>query len=145
MVISVPAERPRASVIIAAAARGPLLQRCLERLAAVASPAVPFETVVLLDGADEGEAERLRSRAPEAIIEASAVELGFAGALNRARERARGEFLVSLHDDAEVEPGWLESLVAAADADLGRALWGASRCTWTGACRRPGGSSCRPA
>jgi len=52
-----------------------------------------------------------------ALIEASRVELGLAGALNRARARARGEFLVSLHDDAEVEPGWLEALVAAADAE----------------------------
>jgi len=117
-VIALPApRRPRASVIIAAGARGPLLERCLERLADVASGTVPFETIVFLDGAGEEQAERLRARVTGALIEASRVELGLAGALNRARARARGEFLVSLHDDAEVEPGWLEALVAAADAE----------------------------
>ena len=117
-VITLPAPaNPRASVIIAAGARGPLLERCLERLADVQSETVPFETIVFVDGAGEEEAERLRARVTGALIEASEVELGLAGALNRARERARGEFLVSVHDDAEVEPGWLEALVAAADGD----------------------------
>ena len=117
-VISLPAPpSPRASVMIAAGARGPLLERCLERLATVATGTVPFETIVFLDGAGEEQAERLRTRVEGAQIEASAIELGLSAALNRARARARGEFLVSLHDDAEVEPGWLEALVAAADAD----------------------------
>jgi GT2 family glycosyltransferase len=105
------------SVLIAAGARGPLLERCLERLATVGAGAVTFETIVFLDGAGGDEAERLRRRVRGARVEASSVELGLAGALNRARARARGEFLVSLHDDAEIEPGWLEALVAAADAD----------------------------
>ena len=47
---------------------------------------------------------------------ASPANLGMAGAGNRGRSRARGEFLVTLHDDAEVEPGWLAALVQAADA-----------------------------
>src|SRR5262249_11859966 len=41
--------------------------------------------------------------------------LGLAGAGNRGRALAKGELLVLLHDDAEVEPGWLEALVEAAD------------------------------
>src|SRR3954451_16735006 len=91
---------PRASVMIAAGARGPLLERCLERLATVGAGAVAFDTIVFLDGAGDDEAERLRRRVQGARVEASSVELGLAGALNRARASARGEFLVSLHDDA---------------------------------------------
>jgi GT2 family glycosyltransferase len=105
--------------MIAAGPRRELLERCLERLGQVASGTVSFETIVILDGADQGEAESLRARVQGALIEASSVELGLAGALNRARAHARGQFLVVLHDDAEVEPGWLETLVAAADADPG--------------------------
>jgi GT2 family glycosyltransferase len=108
---------PRASVIIAAGARGPLLERCLKRLASVGSRTVAFETIVFLDGAGDEEADRLRQRVRGAYVEASTIELGLAGALNRSRAHARGEFLVSLHDDAEIEPGWLEALVAAAEAD----------------------------
>jgi GT2 family glycosyltransferase len=103
--------------MIAAGARGPLLERCLERLATVGAGAPAFETIVFLDGAGDEEASRLRERVRGARVEASNVELGLAGALNRARASARGEFLVSLHDDAEIEPGWLEALVAAADDD----------------------------
>ncbi|HEY0632758.1 MAG TPA: glycosyltransferase family 2 protein [Thermoleophilaceae bacterium] len=104
-------------MMIAAGARGPLLERCLERLATVGSRDVAFETIVFLDGAGKDEASRLRERVRGARVEASSVELGLAGALNRARARARGEFLVSLHDDAEIEPGWLDALVAAVDDD----------------------------
>jgi GT2 family glycosyltransferase len=117
-VISLPdPAAPRASVMIAAGAGGPLLDRCLERLAEVGGGAVAFETIVFLDGAGDDDAARLRQRVRGARVEASRVELGLAGALNRARASARGEFLVSLHDDAEIEPGWLEALVAAVDAD----------------------------
>ena len=103
--------------MIPAGADRALLERCLERLATVGSRAVAFETIVFLDGAGNEEAEQLRQRVRGAHVEASTVELGLAGALNRARARARGEYLVSLHDDAEIEPGWLEALVSAADAE----------------------------
>jgi hypothetical protein len=46
----------------------------------------------------------------------STANLGLAGAGNRGRQSARGDLLVLLHDDAEIEPGWLEALVETADA-----------------------------
>ncbi len=45
------------------------------------------------------------------------VNLGLAAGLNLARESARGELLVLVQDDAEIEAGWLEALVSAADAN----------------------------
>jgi hypothetical protein len=80
-------------------------------------PAVSHETIVIMNGAPEADAARLRVEAPHAQVHASPVNLGFAGALNAGRALADGEFIVSLHDDAEVRPGWLEALVAAADRD----------------------------
>lgn len=104
------------SVIIPAAGTPALLRACLRSLARCVPPAIPFETIVVLDGAGEGagpldagvEASGLRVVRP-------AVTLGLAGACNAARRLARGEYLVLLHDDAEVEPGWLEVLVETAD------------------------------
>ena len=110
-------DEPRASIVIAANGASTLLERCLERLAATVTHAIAFETIVVLNSAEEGRAEELQARVPGARIEASRVNLGLAGALNRGRTKARGEFLVLLHDDAEVEPGWLEALVAAAERD----------------------------
>jgi O-antigen biosynthesis protein len=51
-----------------------------------------------------------------ANITSSVVNLGFARAANRGRSLACGELLLILHDDAEVEAGWMEPLVETADA-----------------------------
>jgi hypothetical protein len=44
------------------------------------------------------------------------VRLGLARAGNRGRRLAGGEFVALLHDDSEIDAGWLEALLAAADA-----------------------------
>ena len=49
--------------------------------------------------------------------------LGFVGACNRGAEMARGEFLVFLNNDTQVQPGWLDALVGTFEshADCGLA------------------------
>jgi GT2 family glycosyltransferase len=49
--------------------------------------------------------------------------LGWVGGLHAARSLARGELLAWIQDDVVPEPGWLDAMVAAfdADADLGHA------------------------
>ena len=42
---------------------------------------------------------------------------GFGGGNNLAARRARGEYLAFLNPDTTVEPGWLEALIAALEAD----------------------------
>ena len=77
---------------------------------------IPYETIVVLNNATPDAAAQLRAKVTGVEVVASPVNLGLAGAGNRGRSLARGEFLVLLHDDAEVEPGWLEALVETADA-----------------------------
>jgi GT2 family glycosyltransferase len=110
---------PRASIIIVTFGGGALLERCLARLAATVTRAIAFETIIVINSAREGRADELRDRVSGVRVEALNVNLGLAGALNRARTLACGEFFVLLHDDAEVEPGWLRALIAAADDDPG--------------------------
>jgi hypothetical protein len=76
---------------------------------------VPCETVIVLNGSPEPVAKLVREGIGGAKVVESAVNRGMAGGYNLARESARGEFVVLLHDDAEVRPGWLEALVKAAD------------------------------
>jgi GT2 family glycosyltransferase len=106
---------PRVSIVIVTARQPVLLARCLESLARCGST-VPFEAVVVLNGALPEVEALVRERVSGAIVTASSVPLGLAGGANRGRAAARGELLALLHDDTEVEPGWLEALVAAADA-----------------------------
>ncbi len=108
-------DHPRASVVIPAWRRADLLRRCLDSLAQHTSR-YPFETVVVLNGATpevtsvvKGELEGLR-------VVSSRVNLGFGGGCNRAAQLARGEFLVLLNDDTEVEDGWLDALIETADS-----------------------------
>ena len=107
---------PRVSVIIPAAARPELLYACLRSLAMHGPRRIPFETLVVLNAPASAAEALLAATVTGVRIVSSPVNLGLAGAGNRGRALARGEYLVLLHDDAEVEPGWLEALVAAADA-----------------------------
>jgi len=80
---------------------------------------VEHETIVVLNGVGPDEAAAVRGFAAGAQVVHSAVNTGLGAALNRGRSLAGGEFIVVLHDDAEVAAGWLERLVAAADGDPG--------------------------
>jgi GT2 family glycosyltransferase len=106
---------PRVSVIIPATAGPDLLLACLRSLAAHGPREIPFETIAVLNAGMSAHEERLRAEAAGVRWVGSSANLGLAGAGNRGRALARGELLVLLHDDAEVEPGWLEALVQAAD------------------------------
>lgn len=77
---------------------------------------IPFEVIVVLNQPIVQEAPRLDHLVNGVRFIASAANLGLAGAANRGRNVARGELLIVLHDDAEVESGWMEALVDTADA-----------------------------
>jgi GT2 family glycosyltransferase len=109
-------DAPRVSVIVVATASLDLLQACLASLARFAPGAIPFETVLVLNEANPDTQATVRATVTGANITSSVVNLGFARAANRGRSLARGELLLILHDDAEVEAGWMEALVETADA-----------------------------
>ncbi len=93
-----------------------MLAGCMASLQRHVSRAVPFETLVLFNGTPIADRERVRSAlGADRLVEAD-VNLGFPGGNNRLAAMAKGEFLVFLNDDAEVQPGWLEALVQTADA-----------------------------
>jgi GT2 family glycosyltransferase len=114
-VASVPTEDPRVSVVIVAARNAERLLRCVERVLREAPDAVALEVVVVLNAAEPGLEEALRSAYEHARVVSSDVPLGFPGGVNLGARHARGELLHVLHDDTEVEPGWLERLIAALD------------------------------
>jgi GT2 family glycosyltransferase len=107
---------PRVSVIIPSSTRHDLLHACLQSLARFGPTAIPYETIVVLNQATTEAETRLRGAATGIHVVSSPVNLGLAGAGNRGRALARGELLILLHDDAEIEPGWMEALVETADA-----------------------------
>jgi GT2 family glycosyltransferase len=131
-------DAPRVSVIIPSSTRLDLLHACLRSLARFGPTSIPYETIVVLNQAT-GEAETRLGRTATGIqVISSPVNLGLAGAGNRGRAVARGELLILLHDDAEIEPGWMEALVETADAHPeagaigGKVLFPDGRLQWAG-------------
>src|SRR5436190_1303618 len=117
MTIMLPrSDQPRVSIIIPSSVRTDLLYPCLQSLVRHAPAHIPYETIVVLNETDVNVAEELRSTVHGVEFTRSPVNLGVAGAFNLGRSLARGAYLILLHDDAEVLPGWMEALVEAADA-----------------------------
>jgi len=96
------------------------LDRCLETLHAQTLP--PTEMVVVDNASTDGSVAHLRARWPGVRVEALPTNAGFAAGNNRGAADARTDALVFLNNDTEVDPGWLQALVRAAEADPGRGL-----------------------
>jgi O-antigen biosynthesis protein len=107
--------RPKASIIMLAW-RSPLVVPSLRAVADVGAR-VPFEVIVVANGASPEVMQALELSVRGATVVRSSVNLGFAGGCNRGAREARGEYLVFLNDDTEVQPGWLDALISAADTD----------------------------
>jgi GT2 family glycosyltransferase len=106
---------PLLSILIAVSSRTDLLAECLSSLRRHMPDDVAYETIVVLNEIPPAGARLLESRNPGVRFAPSPVNLGLAGSVNRARREASGRFLATLHDDATIEPGWAEALLAAAE------------------------------
>jgi GT2 family glycosyltransferase len=106
---------PRASVVVLGWKAAPHLLRCLAGIRAAGSQ-TSHQVVVTLNAPAPELVDELARLAPDVTVTSSAVNRGFAGGCNRGASLATGEYVVLLNDDTEVEPGWLDALVAAADA-----------------------------
>ena len=118
-----PSPGSRVSIIVTGWRAAPHLLSCLRSISAH-PPSCPFDVVVSLNEPSEELTAALGREAPHVTVLSSPVNLGFAGACNRAAATAPGEFLMLLNDDAVAEPGWLDALLQAADDEPGAAAVG---------------------
>ena len=80
-----------------------------------------FEAIVVDNGSTDGSAERLRERWPWVHVVALDRNLGFAAAVNRGIDRARGEYVALVNNDMELHEDFLGALVAGLDSSPGAA------------------------
>ena len=74
--------------------------------------------IVVDNGSTDGTAAHLRAAHPGVELVSLAENRGFAAAVNAGTARTDAEYVALLNNDMELDPGWLEALVAALDADL---------------------------
>jgi GT2 family glycosyltransferase len=118
--VPVPTASPlRVSIIVLAYRHVENLTKCLESLRKHVPPDIAHETIVFSNGLGVEALIEVQRRFPNVRLRFSPVNLGFAGGCNSAARHACGEYLVLLNDDAEVEPGWLESLIDAFELEPG--------------------------
>ena len=108
-------DEPRVSVFVLTQKDAGLLSGCLRSLAEHLPASVPAEVLVLCNGANPDVVSFVQRQVSGARVFVSPVNLGFGGGNNKLAREARGELLLLLNDDAEVEPGWLEPLVQTLD------------------------------
>jgi len=106
---------PSLSVVIPTHDTRELTLRCVASLAAAGMPdlQVDLQVVVVDDGGTDGTAEALETAGPHLEILRLSPAAGFTRAANQGLARARGDVLLLLNSDTEVEAGAFGPLLAA--------------------------------
>src|SRR5438067_2539796 len=69
-----------------------------------------FETILVDNGSEDGSAEHVHTQFPDVQLLALGENRGFTGGNIAGWEESRGELIVLLNNDTEVDPRWLEEL-----------------------------------
>jgi GT2 family glycosyltransferase len=101
-----------------------LTTACLESV--IRSGAEGIEVVLVDDASRDGTAEAVAARWPAVVLLRHAGAAGFTRSANDGLARARGEILLLLNSDTEVDPGGFEALHAAFDRDAKLGVIGAA-------------------
>jgi GT2 family glycosyltransferase len=111
--------QPHLSVVIPTHDTRDLTLRCLNAL--YASPIPGMEVILMDDASGDGTAEAALAEHPDLLVLRNETPQRFSRSANRGLARARGEILLLLNSDTEVEPGGLERLVGsfAREPELG--------------------------
>ena len=111
------AARPRTcSIIIPTHNKASLTRQCLNTLLGEREIGVRREIVVVDDGSTDLTADLLGAYGDVIQTIRNDVAIGFAGACNAGAAVASGDYLVFLNNDTIPHRGWLDALVAEADA-----------------------------
>ncbi len=104
------------SILIVSWNGRPLLESCLASLLPqLRSSTIPTELWIWDNGSTDGTASWLAKEVPEARVIHCPTNVGFAPAVNGLAERASGDALILLNNDATVGSDWLGSFVEASN------------------------------
>jgi GT2 family glycosyltransferase len=112
--IAVPAEgRPLVSIIIPTFNHRAMTERCVASIRGATT--LPYEILIVDNGSMDGTGPWARGQGLRVI--ANGENRGFPAACNQGIRAADGVYLLLLNNDTVVSPGWLDRLLAHAQAD----------------------------
>lgn len=104
-------QTPFVSIVIITRNRPFILQYCIEH---VLSQPYPHKEIIVVDSSSNNDSERVITRYPEVIsIRLRSQKNNMPQARNEGIAAASGDIVAFIDDDALVQPGWLEALLAA--------------------------------
>jgi GT2 family glycosyltransferase len=115
---------PRCSIVVPVHNRRGLSGKCLDAILGD-PPDVPSEIVVVDDASTDGTPELLARYPRDMRLVARPRQGGFAAACNDGASAAAGDYLVFMNNDTVPQAGWLDALVAHAEANPTTAVVGA--------------------
>jgi glucosyl-dolichyl phosphate glucuronosyltransferase len=120
----------RASVVVCVYTekRLPQIRAALGSLARQTSP--PWQVIVVADQ-NAALCDRLAAEFPGHEVIPNRYDKGLSGARNTGIERAAGDVVVFLDDDAQAQPQWLEILLASYDDDAVQGVGGLVLADWS--------------
>ena len=89
-----------------------VVEACLESLARQSHQ--PHEVIVIDNGSSDGSVNLITTKFPKTKLVQLETNTGFAYAVNRGIEEARGEYVVLLNNDAKADPKMIEHLLVTA-------------------------------
>jgi O-antigen biosynthesis protein len=108
-------ETPAVSIIVPVYNHFELTYGCLEAIAAHID--APSYEVIIVDDCSTDATGRMLATVDGARVVRNTKQLGFIGACNAGAAAARGDYLVFLNNDTQVQPGWLRELRDTFDAE----------------------------
>jgi GT2 family glycosyltransferase len=112
------------SVVVPVHGHAGITRQCIDLLLDGPQPRASWELIVVDDASADSTPDLLASYGGRLRVVRSDESRGFAAACNRGAEDASGRYLVFLNNDTEPGDGWLDALVAYADAHLNAAVVG---------------------
>ena len=121
----VASSQPRAAVVIPVHNRADLTGGCLDALFGSGGATVPFDVIVVDDGSSDSTPELVAGFGDRVRMVRLDPNAGFAAARNAGAAVSRADRVVFLDNGTIPQPGWLDALVAHADAFPEAAIVGA--------------------
>jgi len=105
---------PSLSVVVCTYDRPHYLRKCLQSLLAQTLPTDSYEILVVDNGTDEGKIQTIldQTAKPVEVRYVREPRTGLSYARNTGWNRARGEYIAFIDDDALAAPVWLERILA---------------------------------